>query len=187
MRRMTNRKLTLGRLAREVGLARASVLHYELLGLLRPAERNAAGYRLYGDAEFERLRSIRRFRDAGLSLAAIRDLLEDRTSSSVSAPAALLEKRLLELCQEVKRLREQQKLLARLLATPALRKEHACADKAAWVALLRRAGLDDEQMHQWHAGFEKEDPAAHGAFLRSLGLATREVARIRRWSSGSGR
>jgi DNA-binding transcriptional MerR regulator len=165
-----------------VGLARASLLHYERLGLLRPAERNAAGYRLYGDAELERLRSIRRFREAGLPLTTICELLKDQTSNRVWLPAALLEKRLLELCDEVNRLREQQKLLARLLATPALRKEHACADKAAWVALLRRAGLDDEQMRQWHVGFEKENPAEHAAFLRSLGLATSEIARIRRWS-----
>ena len=179
---VTGRKLTLGLLARDLGLARASILNYERLGLLRPAERSAAGYRLYGDAEVERLRNIRRFREAGLTLAAIRDLLRPRSAARTSAPAALLEKRLLELCDDVNRLREQQKLLARLLATPAIRKEHGCADKAAWVALLRRAGLNEEQMHQWHAGFEKEGPAEHEAFLRSLGLGASEVARIRRWS-----
>ena len=54
------KKLTLGRLARATGLARASLLHYEALGLLVPQTRSAAGYRYYGDAELERLRSIRR-------------------------------------------------------------------------------------------------------------------------------
>jgi len=168
-----------------MGLARASVLNYERLGLLHPAERSAAGYRLYGDAEFERLCVIRRFREAGLPLATICDLLKVRPTGRTRSPAALLENRLLELCEEVNRLREQQKLLARLLATPALRKEHACTDKAAWVALLRRSGLDDGQMHQWHANFEKESAAEHAAFLRSLGLATKEVARIRRWSKAA--
>jgi len=169
-----------------MGLARASLLNYERLGLLRPAERNAAGYRLYGDAEFERVRAIRRFREAGLPLATICDLFKPRSSNREGSPAALLEARLFELCGEVNRLREQQKLLARLLATPALRKEHACADKESWVALLRRAGLDDGQMRQWHASFEKESPAEHAAFLRSLGLAGNEVAKIRRRSTAAG-
>ena len=49
-------RFTLGRLARQVGLARSSILHYESIGLLVPGGRSAAGYRLYGSAELERLR-----------------------------------------------------------------------------------------------------------------------------------
>jgi MerR family transcriptional regulator, thiopeptide resistance regulator len=175
------RKLTLGRLARAVGLARASVLNYERLGLLRPAGRTAAGYRWYGEDGLERLRSIRRLREAGLTLPMIRELLKPR-ATQLSAPAAVLEARLLELCQEVERLRAQQQLLARLLATPAFRKQHRCKDKAAWVGLLRRAGLSEAQMHAWHAGFETDDPPGHAAFLESLGLGAAEIQRIRRWS-----
>ena len=178
---LAHRKLTLGRLARAVGLARASVLNYERLGLLRPAGRTAAGYRWYGEGEVERLRSIRRFREAGLTLPMIRELLKPR-STQLSAPAAVLEARLLELCHEVERLRLQQQLLARLLATPAFRSQLRCRDKAAWVALLRRAGLSEAQMHAWHAGFEADDPQGHAAFLGSLGLGAAEIQRIRRWS-----
>jgi DNA-binding transcriptional MerR regulator len=182
MSQLKTHKLTLGRLAREVGLARASVLNYERLGLLRPSGRTVAGYRWYAEVEIERLRTIRRFRDAGLSLAAIGELLQPRAELSSTSPPALLEARLLELCAEVERLRAQQQLLARLLATPVFRKAHRCKDKAAWVALLRRAGLNEAQMHAWHAGFEADSPAAHAVFLRSLGLSAAEVQRIRRWS-----
>lgn len=175
-------KLTLGRLARAAGLARASVLHYERLGLLQPAGRTPAGYRWYGTAEVERLQSIRRFRAAGLPLTTIRDLLKPRALEAATAPATLLEARLLELCTEVERLRAQQQLLARLLAMPAVRKQQRCKDKDAWVALLQRAGLSDDEMHAWHVSFEADSPAEHAAFLRSLGLGAREVARIRRWS-----
>jgi len=176
--------LTLGRLARTVGLARASLLNYERLGLLRPAGRTAAGYRWYEDGEVERLQAIRRFREAGLTLPMIRELLRPRATAR-SAPAAVLEARLLELCREVERLRAQQQLLARLLAAPAFRKEHRCKDKTAWVALLRRAGLSEAQMQTWHAQFEADDPTAHAVFLRSLGLSAAEVERIRRWSRSS--
>jgi hypothetical protein len=47
------------------------------------------------------------------------------------------------------------------------------------VALPRRSGCDDDDMERWRAGFETEDPDAHDAFLRSLGLAQEEVKAIR--------
>lgn len=178
-------RLTLGQLARAAGLARASLLHYESLGLLAPAARSAAGYRLYGAAELERLQAIRRFRAAGLSLAAIRDLLAAAPGQDPTGPAALLEARLLGLCAEVERLRGQQLMLARLLAAPEFRAGRQGGmgrGKAAWVALLRRAGFDEAAMRRWHAEYEADAPREHAAFLRSLGLAAAEVTAIRRWS-----
>lgn len=173
---------TLGRLARATGLARASLLHYEALGLLVPQGRTVAGYRYYGEAEVERLRSIRRYRDAGLSLAAIRDLLAKPSTRRRSEPAVLLEARLVDLSNEIEALRAQRQLLARLLATREFRSVQRCRDKAAWTNLLRRAGFSDAEMHAWHARFEAESPAEHAAFLDSLGLARAEILSIRRWS-----
>jgi len=175
-------KITLGQLAKRVGLARNSILHYESLGLLAPCGRSDSGYRLYGEPELERLRTIRRLRDAGLALPDIRALLTPPHSSRQSdqpGPSALLEKRLLELCQAVERVREQQRLLARLLAVPGFRDDQQYADKAAWVALLHRAGFDETAMHTWHFEFEHDNPEGHEAFLRSLGLHPAEVADIR--------
>ena len=171
--------LTLGRLSKACGLARASLLHYEELGLLKPLTRTAAGYRVYGEKEIERLQSIRRFRDAGLSLKAITELLKP-TNTSVAAQ--LLEQRLLALCQDMERLRAQQKQLARLLAAPAFRTGRFAASKESWVALLSSAGMSETEMHEWHTAFEADSPREHAAFLRSLGLEASEVARIRRWS-----
>lgn len=178
------KQLTLGRLARASGLARASLLHYESLGLLVPRGRSAAGYRYYGEAELERLRAIRRYRDAGLSLAAIRDLLAPAKASQRqrSEPAALLEARLVDLSEEIDALRAQRHLLARLLATREFRNVQRCRDKAAWTSMLRRAGFSEAEMRAWHTSFETESPAEHAAFLESLGLARAEVQSIRRWS-----
>jgi MerR family transcriptional regulator, thiopeptide resistance regulator len=176
--------LTLGRLARTTGLARASLLHYESLGLLMPAGRSAAGYRLYGPAEIERLRAIRRYRDAGLSLAAICDLLATSapTTRKRPQPAVLLEARLLELSNEVERLRSQQKLLARILASREFQNVRRYGSKGAWTEMLRRVGFTDDEMHAWHVSFEADSAAEHAAFLKSLGLAQPEIAAIRRWS-----
>jgi len=174
-------RLTLGQLGRRAGLARSSLLHYEALGLLAPAGRSSAGYRLYGAPELERLLTICRLRDAGLALADIRSLL-DSTDANQAGPAALLEKRLLELSRTIDGIREQQRALARLLAVPDMCERGRRWDKAAWVALLRQAGFDDDAMHQWHMEFERESPPAHTAFLKSLGIKPAEVAAIRRWS-----
>jgi DNA-binding transcriptional MerR regulator len=178
-------KLTLGQLGKRVGLARASILHYESLGLLTPSGRSGAGYRLYGEPELERLRAIRRLRDAGLALVDIGTLLTSLDASAPwkdSRPAELLEKRLLGLCQEAERIRKQQHLLARLLAVPSFPRHRQRWSKAEWVALLRRAGFDEEAMRMWHIEFERDSSEEHAAFLKSLGLKSAEVAEIRRWS-----
>ena len=175
--------MTLGQLLAQSGLARASLLHYEKLGLLLPRSRSAAGYRLYGSAELERLQSIRRLRDAGLSLQEIGQLLGQPTaagSAHATAAAALLQARLVAVQQQQEQLRRQQRHLARLLATPELIAGTALGSKAAWVGLLRRCGFSDADMAQWHAEFEADDASAHQAFLRALGLKATEVAAIRR-------
>lgn len=174
-------RYTLGQIGRRVGLARSSLLHYEALGLLVPAGRSLAGYRLYGAAELERLHEICRLRDAGLALADIQALLA-ATGANESGPAALLEKRLLDLSRAIEGIRGQQRQLARLLASPAFRQRGKRWSKAAWVALLRQAGFNDDAMHQWHIEFERDDPQAHAAFLKSLGIQPKEIAGIRRWS-----
>jgi MerR family transcriptional regulator, thiopeptide resistance regulator len=173
---------TLKQLMRATGLARASLLHYETLGLLQPRSRSPAGYRLYGSQEQERALTIRRYRAAGLSLSAIRSLLvaPGETRGGKSAASDLLKARLLGLSDEVERLREQQRRLAQLLTQPAWQGPAALHSKAAWVALLREAGWREADMARWHAEFEVEDPVAHAAFLRALGLGNAEVAAIRR-------
>lgn len=188
MTRAAPESLTLGQLAKRVGLARSSVLHYEALGLLRPRARSAAGYRLYGKAELERLLTIRRLRDSGLALDDIRALLLPTGAGlrEDAGPVALLERRLLELCQEVERLREQQRHLAHLLADPDFRGQRRHWSKDAWVALLQRAGFDEAAMRVWHQEFERGNPAAHEAFLASLGLEAAEIAAIRDWSRQAG-
>lgn len=173
--------MTLGRLARACGLARSSVLHYEALGLLVPGARSAAGYRLYGPAQVQQLQQIRQLREAGLSLAAIATLLAQPRDDAAPPPGAhtLLQDRLLELGQEMARLRQQQRQLARLLADPALADAPACRSKADWVALLQRAGFDEAEMQRWHREFEQQDPVGHARFLRALGLPVAQIRSIR--------
>lgn len=168
---------TLGDLARLSGLARSSLLHYESLGLLLPAARSPAGYRLYGDAQRARLEQVRALRDAGLSL---RDIVALLGATQTPGPAAqVLLARLLEQGDALARQRHQQGRLARLLAVPTLRAPTQTLCKHDWVALLHDAGFTEADMQQWHRDFEAEAPDAHAGFLASLGLPAGEIADIR--------
>ncbi len=51
--------------------------HWDEIGLASPAARSRAGYRLYTDADLERLRRIVVYRELGLDLDAIRAILDE--------------------------------------------------------------------------------------------------------------
>lgn len=72
---MTSQTLTIGQAARAAGVSRKAMRVYEAKGLLPPAARSDAGYRLYTDADVELLIFIRRARQLGLHLDDIRQVL----------------------------------------------------------------------------------------------------------------
>ena len=72
--------LTIGRLAREVGINSETVRFYELQGLLPRPPRSASGYRLFPADAKRRLKFIKRTQELGFSLSEIRDLLALRVS-----------------------------------------------------------------------------------------------------------
>jgi DNA-binding transcriptional MerR regulator len=170
--------LSISRLGRRFGLSRSALLYYDRIGLLSPSGRSPAGYRVYSEHDARRLEAICRYREIGLPLDQIRELLDSATSRS----AELLEARLDHLNADIARLREQQRIIVRLLANPRKLRRTRAIDKAGWVAILRAAGLDDDAMHRWHVEFERMAPKAHQDFLESIGLPRAEVTRIRRWS-----
>lgn len=67
--------LRVGDLARRTGLTVRTLHHYDDIGLLAPSGRSAAGYRLYSQADVQRLHGIQTLRHLGLALADIAGLL----------------------------------------------------------------------------------------------------------------
>ena len=67
--------LTIGQLARRVGLRPSALRYYEAEGLLTPGDRTEAGYRLYTPEAADTVRLIQRAQRLGFSLAEIRALL----------------------------------------------------------------------------------------------------------------
>lgn len=172
---------TITQFARRFGLSRATLLYYDRIGLLKPGGLSASGYRLYGERERERMERVDTYRNAGLPLKAIRDLL-DGEGRDGNAVEAALERQLANLNEEIVRLRSRQRLVLGLLRRGAGHGLCRGVDVKQWVAMLEEAGVDEAGRRRWHAAFERDAPDAHREFLESLGLSEDEVAAIRRRS-----
>lgn len=160
------------------GLSRSTLLHYDRIGLLQASGRTDAGYRRYVEEDRARLERICLFRRIGLSLADIQLILDSNNEPNV----ALLEGRLLELSDEIARLRSQQHLIAAMLKQARSDNLPGLVDKQMWMEMLVAAGMDEAAMQRWHASFEQRAPQEHHDFLVSLGISAIEIEQIRRWS-----
>ena len=67
--------LTIGKLAALSEVSADTLRFYERQGLIVPASKSAAGYRLYGEDAVVRLRFIKQARECGFTLAEIEQLL----------------------------------------------------------------------------------------------------------------
>ncbi len=73
------RDLRIGQLAAELGLNPKTIRYYEAIGLLPVPQRTDAGYRLYTNADIERLRFIGKAKMIGLTLDEIRAIFKLRS------------------------------------------------------------------------------------------------------------
>lgn len=167
--------MTVTMLARAAGISHSAVLYYESAGLLRTARRSAGNYRQYGESDLKRLRQIRAFRAAGLTIEDIRVMMAQPKNDA----AAVLRRRMVELGAEVERLRTQQTALARLLQGTEKLRRNAMMTKEKWTGIMRDSGFSEEDMWRWHAQFERSAPEDHDEFLRFLHIPSAEVAQIR--------
>jgi DNA-binding transcriptional MerR regulator len=170
--------LTVSQLARLCGLSRTTLLYYESIGLLRPASRSGTNYRRYSTAELERLRTICTYRDAGLRLRDIQQILDEQSNEA----STVLKRRLLELDGEIETLREHQNAILRLLQAGDGQWRTSDMTKEKWVSIMRGAGFGEEDMRRWHKQFEQQAPAEHQQFLEYLHIPTEEIDKIRAWS-----
>ena len=166
---------TIGRLAKQYGLSRSTLLYYDSIGLFRPSSRGNGEYRLYSRADAERLEQIRTYRKAGLKLKDIK-LILDAPENDLTA---ILENRLEELNREIETLREQQRRIVGILKNSHLFKNVGFMNKETWVSILAASGFSASDMFEWHAAFERSDPEKHEEFLRFLCIPDEDIEQIR--------
>lgn len=99
--------LSVSQVARRTGVTVRALHHYEACGLLRPAARSGAGYRLYGEAELLRLQHIVSLKALGLTLDAVRTGLD----ADVPSLADAVRRQVTQLRETIAR---QHELLVRL-------------------------------------------------------------------------
>lgn len=104
-------EITIGKLSKRTGCHIETIRYYERIGLLRKPRRSTGGHRLYGDADIRQLTFVRRSRELGFTLEAVRNLLSysdggDHTCAEIKAIA-------LDHLTEVRRKLEELKRLER--------------------------------------------------------------------------
>lgn len=168
---------TIGKLAREFRLSRSTLLYYDSIGLLSPSQRTNSNYRSYSDADYQRLKIIMLYREAGISLEKIKKILE----TDQSGIATQLQMRFEELNEEIQLLRDQQRYVISLLQNlnPAI---EADVRMKAFHGFSLLSGVAEETRWRFHNRLEIAHPAAHQEFLELLGLDQEEIQSCRKWS-----
>ncbi len=166
---------TIGEMVRQFKISRSTLLYYDKIGLLSPSARSEANYRLYTEQDKARMTRISLFKEAGLPLEQITELLAEQNCRT----EAILEQRLGQLNNEISKLRSQQQLIVKLLGQQHLLHTSKVMNKDQWVAILRACGMSDDDMKRWHIAFEQAMPQAHQDFLESLGIDSEQIKVIR--------
>lgn len=81
---------TVQKLGRLAGISTRTLRYYDEIGILKPARMNSSGYRIYGQAEVDRLQQILFYRELGVSLESIKEIV---TAPSFNGAKALKEHR----------------------------------------------------------------------------------------------
>ena len=102
---MDDEALTVGRAAQILGVSVRTLHHWDRIGLAEPTARSWAGYRLYGREDIARLQQVLVYREVGLSLSEIREIIDDPGATErhhLQRQRELLEERIVQLRRMVR-------------------------------------------------------------------------------------
>lgn len=76
---------TVQKLGKLAGVSTRTLRYYDEIGILKPARINSSGYRIYGQKEVDCLQQILFYREMGLELSAIKEILSAKNYDEVHA------------------------------------------------------------------------------------------------------
>lgn len=120
--------LTIGKLAKQMGIGVETLRYYERRGLVEPQRRTSSGYRLYDHGAHQRLRFIRRAQTLGFSLDEVSELLSlsDRPGESAAEVKQLAREKIMDIEMRIRDLERMKSALSEL--------EHQCPGHAGTTA-----------------------------------------------------
>ena len=166
---------TIRALCAKSGLSRSTLLYYDSLGILSPASRSAANYRLYSEENLRHLERICTYRQAGVPLSEIGRIL----SLDENLERTVLEKTLAMLNRQAQDLRQKQEKISRKLQKPdGVTDPSLWLDKELVFSALKAADFSSELLLKFHGILEGESPEKHKKFLDTLGFTEEEMLYI---------
>jgi DNA-binding transcriptional MerR regulator len=108
--------LSIGAISRRAGIKIPTIRYYEQMGLVAEPGRTGGNQRRYGTAELDRLIFIKHARDLGLSIEAIRELLElsDHPARPCAQADRIAAQQLADVRARIERLRKLEAELERI-------------------------------------------------------------------------
>ncbi|WP_099467152.1 MerR family transcriptional regulator [Konateibacter massiliensis] len=76
---------TVQKLGKLAGVSTRTLRYYDEIDILKPARINSSGYRIYGQKEVDRLQQIMFYREMGLELSAIKEILQSKDFDEIKA------------------------------------------------------------------------------------------------------
>ena len=151
------------------GITPRMVRHYHTLGLLPPAQRNDANYRLYTNADVQRLRRIVALKQQGFQLSHIRQLLETEPEATVDSTLLnQLQQQYRSVMQQLFRLRQTASALEGLLG----RDRECLTIQAEAIAQLRLLEVETNdglgELEKLMSGFDVKTHTHPEEFQESL-------------------
>lgn len=169
---------SIGQLSKIFQLSRGTLLYYDSIGILKPSARTNVNYRHYSEADAEKLKEICRYRETGMPLEDIKQILSPINRQTDS----LLKKQLDEINREIKKLNIQRQIIVCMLTKRTITQNDLMLKKEILVKVLENSGLGNEGLNKLHAEYEKISPEEHHAFLEFIGISPEEIVRIREYS-----
>jgi DNA-binding transcriptional MerR regulator len=149
-------QLTIGQVARRVGVSARTVRFWSDEGLVEPVGRTPSGYRIYTADAVARLDLVRSLRELGLGLPAVRELVERRRTV-----AEIAAEHVHALDAELRVLRLRRALLHHLATATTRTEELRIVHELATLSARERQQLIDAFVERAFAGVPDDAPGAN--------------------------
>ncbi|SDX26022.1 MerR family transcriptional regulator [Paenibacillus sp. CF384] len=165
---------TVQKLGKLAGISTRTLRFYDEVGILKPARMNSSGYRIYGQAEVDRLQQILFYRELGVSLDRIKELLTD---PSFNGTAALVQHRE----QLLDRRRQLDALIANVDQTIAAAEGRiTMSDKQKFEGFKQRLIDENEQKYGKEVREKYGDDVVNKSNAKVKGMSQEDHERVTR-------